>query len=150
MVTIMGRDNLRYRRDQSVYWGCGTSSCSDMCQWNREHVHRQQQEEQYRQELHRRDLELYQRLQIPQYHQQSSHSLGSTWQQSSLSVQSHNPAPVVRNPSSTSDLSKQLTVDCSVEYELPDFLKSVAKDAPPLLALVIQNQRSKSCSVNVG
>lgn len=134
-------------------------------------VERIQQEEQYRhemmrqrQELHRRQMDLYQRLQVPQYPSQDIHNAASTWQnqsqaspnlpnpsQTSQNLSGENPlfgsAPVVRNLTSTSinDILGPLTVDCSVEYELPDFLKVATKEGPPLL--MIQNQRNETSCV---
>jgi hypothetical protein len=85
MVSLMG--NTRYGGGQ---WGSsGSLPCSDLSDFTfGQQVERIQQEDQYRQEmlrqryeLHRRQMDLYQRLQVPQYLTQDRNSLGSTWSQ---------------------------------------------------------------------
>jgi len=152
MVSIM--ENVRY--------GGFGGSVSDFTY--RQQVERIQQEEQYRQEmmrqrqeLHRRQMDLYQRLQVPQYLSQDTHSVGtvgSTWSQPKLesrkaeiSNSSFGPAPQVRNPSGR-NVFNSLTVDCSVEYELPEHLKVSSKDEKVPAIVIMKKQTSKSCSVS--
>jgi hypothetical protein len=75
-------------------------------------------------------------------------SVDSTWHPSENQLNNNSslfgPAPIVRNPSkmSSSEFTKPLSVDVSVEYELPESLKISTKDGPSLL--MIQNQRTKN------
>jgi len=153
MVSIM--ENVRY----GGFGGYGDLSVSEL--QYRQQVERIQQEDQYRQEmmrqrqeLHRRQMDLYQRLQVPQYLSQDRTSVGSTWSHPKLDspkVESSNssfgPAPQVRNPSGR-NVFNSLTVDCSVEYELPEHLKVSSKDEKMPALVIMKKQTAKACSVS--
>jgi len=76
----------------------------------------------------------------------TSHGVGSTWPQQSSKFGS---ALIVRNPSAMSrtDISKPLSVDVSVEYELPEFLKVSTKTSGPSLLMIRNKSAKKQCSV---
>ena len=168
-MAMVESDYVRYR---TGYW-------PSQLEWGRQEAQRlHQKEQQYmqqiariqmeKQELYRRQMEAYQRLQTVSgpYNSSSTSNnssssyypgMNSTWQQqqstssrgaqtsgqqtNAASSASYGPAPTVRKPSEgLKSLTKPLSVDCSVEYELPEFLK-VTKGGPPLL--MIQTSRGQ-------
>lgn len=97
-------------------------------------------------------MDLYQRLQVPQYLSRDTHP-ASTWSHPKIEspkVESCNssfgPAPQVRNPSGRNALNP-LTVDCSVEYELPEHLKVSSKEEKLPALVIMKAPSTKVCSV---
>merc|ERR1719290_415739 len=76
----------------------------------------------------------------------TSHGVGSTWPQQTSKFGS---PPSVRNPSTMSrtDISKPLSVDVSVEYELPEALKVSTKENGPSLLMIRNRSTKKQCLV---
>jgi len=156
-------ENVRY----GGLGGYGELRVSDVTY--RQQVERLQQEEQYRQEmmrqrqeLHRRQIDLYQRLQLPQYLSQDTQA-ASTWSHPKIESpkvdnSSFGPAPQVRNPSfgpapqvrnpSGKNVLNSLTVDCSVEYELPEHLKLSSKEEKIPALIFMKKPTTKACSVS--